>query len=77
MFDFDDDFVDQMCEYDLYYNTFKDDSNDPFVRPPKKKQDLSELTEAERQRNIKVNRIGCLIGVLCVVYVVLGLIFLR
>lgn len=30
----DKDIVDLMCEYDLYYDTFNDDPNDPFCRKP-------------------------------------------
>lgn len=31
--DGDKDIVDLLCEYDLYYEAFKDDPNDPFCRP--------------------------------------------
>ena len=40
------DFIDKMCEYDLYYETFKDDPNDPFCHPPKNRETRAQTHQA-------------------------------
>ncbi len=48
----DKDIVDLMCEYELYYQTFKDDPNDPFCHSwIERKANKSPVKKIEAEKN--------------------------